>query len=332
MGIIMNSIEQEQLWDEEDGAEESPFLFEGEKDKFKDGKIRTFHAGGTGGAEYKYKPPCYETHPALLIGGKKVYGGSCGSPMVTNADIYIGLDGIMMRENYDYPWNDPPKHEHIYFPIPDGSIPSRPAEFQKMITWLAVQLAANKLIHIGCIGGHGRTGMVLAALVKEVDGIEDAITYVREHYCHKAVESAVQVAFLHKYYGIKVVPPSRHPLPHSKVTSGGRAPASFMKDSKGAPFPSKPATNAAELNAQIKKQRMEKGPGEVVRRAPAPAVPAIPLALRSSLPQGPIYASPGASLMSVWGTGPQPLVDKRKKPAKMQVSQEGEPNGDHVQE
>ena len=31
----------------------------------------------------------------------------------------------------------------------------------------------------------------------------DAIAYVRKHYCHKAVESAEQVKFLGKHFGIK---------------------------------------------------------------------------------------------------------------------------------
>ena len=34
-------------------------------------------------------------------------------------------------------------------------------------------------------------------------GETDAITYVRTHYCPKAVESTAQIDFLHKHFGIK---------------------------------------------------------------------------------------------------------------------------------
>jgi hypothetical protein len=307
--------DQEELWDEEDDR------------AFRDGKIRTFHTSGSNGAASTYKPykaPCYETHPALMIGGKPVYGGSCGHPMVTNADIYVGLDHSM-RSAHHYPWNDPPTVQSIYFPLIDGGAPGDPAEFQRMIKWLAMQLAASKLIHVGCIGGHGRTGMVLAALVKEVDGIEDAITYVRQNYCKKAVESATQVAFLNKYFGIKVVPGSRHYSPVQARIGSSRAPA--LRDAKGEPFRS----SADRLWEQMQADKAARGPGQV-HRAPPRSDPPVPLALRSSLPTGPIWAAPEASLMSIWGKGPQPLVDKRKKAAKMQVSQEGATNGNHAED
>jgi hypothetical protein len=301
----MNMREQEELWEE--------------SDRYHDGKIRTFHAGPNDPG-YVYKPACYENHKPLMIGGKPVYGGSCGHPMLTNADIYVGLDSSMKRSHH-YPWNDPSDVLSIYFPLRDGAAPDDPVEFDKMIKWLAMQLAANKLIHIGCIGGHGRTGTVLAALVKEVDGIEDAITYVRENYCKKAVESSTQVAFLHKQYGIKVVPGSRNVVSVPKGT---------LKDSQGKPYKSK--ADQLWQQAQQEKLRNSRGPGEA-HRAPPPSVPPIPLALRPSLPTGPIWAAPGASLMSVWGQGQQPVVDKRRKAANMGTSQEGaQSDGNHAED
>ena len=70
--------------------------------------------------------------------------------------------------------------------------PKDAVEFKKMVVWLKEQGQAGKKIHIGCIGGHGRTGTLLAALVKEVTGNVDAIAYVRKNYCAKAVESNSQ--------------------------------------------------------------------------------------------------------------------------------------------
>lgn len=146
---------------------------------------------------------CYETHKPLSLGnGLVVYGGSCGHPVIHDADVYVGLDYTMDRDTKSFPWND---RISVQFLIPDMGVPSDVAEFKKMITWLSVQLTAKKKVHIGCIGGHGRTGTVLAALVKEMMGIDDAITYVRENYCQKAVESESQVRFLNEHYGISKV-------------------------------------------------------------------------------------------------------------------------------
>jgi hypothetical protein len=119
--------------------------------------------------------------------------------MVSNADIYVGFDRSMSETVKRYPWNE---GEEVFFYIPDMGIPSNAEEFKKLIAWLAVQLTSLKLVHIGCIGGHGRTGTVLAALVTHMTGELDSITYVRKHYCEKAVESHAQVQFLKTHYGI----------------------------------------------------------------------------------------------------------------------------------
>lgn len=150
-----------------------------------------------------YAPRCYESHPGLDIGGNLVYGGSCGHPAVDDADIYVGLDSSRRVTYEGQPWN-----AHIVeatFLIPDMGVPSNVPQFKKMIEWLAVQIVSGKKVHIGCIGGHGRTGTVLAALVKEITGEKDAITYVRKNYCEKAVESEDQINFLHEHYGITKV-------------------------------------------------------------------------------------------------------------------------------
>lgn len=145
---------------------------------------------------------CYETHPALPVGEFKVYGGSCGHPIVKDADVYVGLDLGMAKSVKSYPWEH---GDSFLFYIADMHAPTDPAQFKKLIEWLAVQLAASKKVHVGCLGGHGRTGTVLSALVSYMTGEVDAITYVRKHYCIKAVESAEQVDFLVKHFGVKKV-------------------------------------------------------------------------------------------------------------------------------
>ncbi len=152
-------------------------------------------------------PRCYESHPPLPLPGTDfvVYGGNCSTPVVTDADIYVGLCTSMKHTARSWPWK---VGTEFLFSITDMQAPNNPDEFKKLIKWLKKQIDAGKKVHIGCIGGHGRTGTVLAALVAEY-GELDAINYVRKHYCKKAVESSVQINFLHEHFGITKVTPSK---------------------------------------------------------------------------------------------------------------------------
>lgn len=148
-------------------------------------------------------PPCYTTHKPVKFPGCPgvVYGGSCGTPGIEDADVYVGLDWSMRRDRRMFPWNT--EGVAFQFLIQDQHAPSDAAEFRKMIDWLAVQLSAGKKVHIGCIGGHGRTGTVLAALASVMMPDEkDSIRWVRENYCNKAVETHAQVEFLREHYGV----------------------------------------------------------------------------------------------------------------------------------
>lgn len=160
---------------------------------------------------------CAHSHKPLIIQPANanvntapiiVYGGKGGDPVKKDCDIYAKLDRYTSSPFANYPWSEN-KRVMFSFHIPDHSTPEDPAEFKRMIAWLAEQARAGKSIHVGCVGGHGRTGMVLAALVKEIAGVEDAITYVRENYCKKAVESSSQVKFLAKHFGITEVKGSK---------------------------------------------------------------------------------------------------------------------------
>ncbi len=153
------------------------------------------------------KVRCFQSHPPLILNdGLQIYGGSCSSPVVTDAEVYVGFDYSMKKSPLSYPWES---GESFLYPIQDMGAPSDWPSFAKLVEWLAVQLTAKRKVHIGCIGGHGRTGLVLAALVKTMMNEEDAIAYVRKNYCVKAVESSSQVDFLAHRYGIKKVAPAK---------------------------------------------------------------------------------------------------------------------------
>lgn len=169
----------------------------------------------------KYSQPlvrCYESHPVLELGGGKFIGGSCLHPMSAEADIYIGFERSMAVTNGNLFAGGP---QHISYPIPDRMAPEDAESFKALVLYIKQALAQGKTVHAGCIGGHGRTGTFLAALVKEVRGEEDAITWVRTNYCKKAVESTAQVQFLAEHFGIKEVAGSdaRHHQPSSSKKS-----------------------------------------------------------------------------------------------------------------
>ena len=144
-----------------------------------------------------FKARCHEAHKPLDILSGVLYGGACAHPL-PGYDIYIGLTESYHKPE-SYPWG--PSLQAIHYPIVDMSVPHDVPGFLKMVTWMCGQLAEGKRIHIGCFGGHGRTGLVIAAVVAEALKEPDPIHWVRMNHCHKGVESASQVGLLVKQYG-----------------------------------------------------------------------------------------------------------------------------------
>lgn len=172
-----------------------------------------------------FSPRCLESHPILDIDPGKpglpgVRGGSCSRPIKKDGDIYIGFDHSMTFTSRQFPWT---AGYEVQYLIVDRAAPKHAESFIKLVDWTLEQIVAGKLVHAGCIGGHGRTGLFLAALVARHTGRADAITYVRENYCKKAVESKEQVAFLAKHFGCDTVEPSKKSIKFttsSKPTKG----------------------------------------------------------------------------------------------------------------
>lgn len=153
---------------------------------------------------------CADTHPELpiVVNGVTRYirGGSVTAPTKPNdwgnADIIVGLDTSMKVSKEMYPWDD--KAQFIFY-IRNMGVPKDLVQFKKLLNYLKVNILNDKKIFVGCIGGHGRTGLVLAALVTELTGEKDSITYVRKNYCAKAVETVTQVDWLCNNFGVTKV-------------------------------------------------------------------------------------------------------------------------------
>lgn len=152
----------------------------------------------------KFSKRCWQSHTPYVLtcedGEYTIVGGSCTHAYPENVDVFIGFDSSMVQGNRSYPWID---GCDVYFPIQDRGVPDNVNDFKKLIDWTAEQLRNKKRVFCGCIGGHGRTGLFLAALTKVMTGEKDAITVTRKNYCKKAVESSIQVAWLVKHFGIK---------------------------------------------------------------------------------------------------------------------------------
>lgn len=153
---------------------------------------------------------CFETHPSLAIkvDGKTYYvqGGTCIQTPPKDTDVFVGFDRGMKGTGRIFPWSK--GHEFLY-PIKDMGVPQHLVNFKAMIAWLESMVLEGHKVYMGCIGGHGRTGLVMAALITHMTGELGSIEYVRKHYCKKAVESQQQIDWLHEHFGIKKAKPTK---------------------------------------------------------------------------------------------------------------------------
>lgn len=167
----------------------------------------------SGSSETRQKPPspkeqrrhqspstfkkCYESHKPFDLGnGYQIHGGSCIRPI--DADVYAGFDlGMKQHLKKMLPWNN----QAVLYPIVNNSVPKDLEEFKKLLDWLIGHVTTGKKVHIGCIGGHGRTGIVLAALRYTMTGDTEAAMKVRGLYCGKAIETQDQLDWLRDNFG-----------------------------------------------------------------------------------------------------------------------------------
>jgi protein-tyrosine phosphatase len=83
-------------------------------------------------------------------------------------------------------------------PIPDFNVPEEKAT-RRCLWWLLVQtILKMELVFVGCAGGKGRTGVILALLTRIALGCSGpvAIDIVRREYNPHAVETKAQEEFV----------------------------------------------------------------------------------------------------------------------------------------
>ncbi|MBI1973030.1 hypothetical protein HYS50_03420 [Candidatus Woesearchaeota archaeon] len=110
--------------------------------------------------------------------------------VLTQSYLYNGS----ILTNFESEVNRGRKSERmIYVVWPDmGIIPLE--DYNRLLGFLERLLRAKKRLAIGCLGGHGRTGTILAGLIQRIEKrtAADAIKTLRERYCKSAVETVAQ--------------------------------------------------------------------------------------------------------------------------------------------
>jgi len=76
-----------------------------------------------------------------------------------------------------------------------------PAELDHIVRFVRRKLRKGKVVDIACIGGHGRTGTLLAAIIGKEEKLsgKEAIAAVRGRYCRKAIETKGQEILVEHY-------------------------------------------------------------------------------------------------------------------------------------
>ena len=164
---------------------------------------------------YKVYTPCYSRHPLWVeVGDVKV--GVVGASyvdmfnkehvnMFKACDVFIGLD--QMWERYEVlkkPFKNR-KVKQVYemlvgrevdnilaYHIKDGGT-------SQAIVHVVIELINQGMqVGFGCIAAHGRTGWLLARLIKHFEGCDgdEAVRRVRKRLCDQCVETYEQIADL----------------------------------------------------------------------------------------------------------------------------------------
>jgi rhodanese/phosphatase family protein len=85
---------------------------------------------------------------------------------------------------------------------PDFGVPGEPEVAARQIDAAFRRAQAGELVEVGCLGGSGRTGTVLACMAV-LAGVppEEAVSWVRAAYRPEAVETAEQEAWVRWFAG-----------------------------------------------------------------------------------------------------------------------------------
>ena len=133
-------------------------------------------------------PPCHsgpiEVIKNLFCGSEKESLDMASAAI--GAEVLIPLDRLEAKI-----WELGFRGEVLYYPIMDyGILPED--VLADLVAKILDRIGCNKKVGLFCVGGHGRTGYVAAAVLGRL-GYDDPIGFLRKNYCSHAVESNEQI-------------------------------------------------------------------------------------------------------------------------------------------
>lgn len=146
-------------------------------------------------------------HPGLPAAGR-IFGGSIPGPPVRESVTAIKQAGIevivCLLEERELSAELLDRYgetglEVVRFPIRDFGVPDDLAAFQSLVGDLLARLARGQRVLVHCHGGIGRTGTVIACLLKAAGESSDPVSVVRRIYHRGAVERPEQRRFVQEF-------------------------------------------------------------------------------------------------------------------------------------
>lgn len=167
----------------------------------------------TGTTTYNYKTCSHKHDEIKLYDGTPIY---CSSVRDKSTDVKVPDFGLYADASWRPLW----RNEFITWP--DYGIPTSELMGLTQIFEAYYKAKNGEMVEIGCIGGHGRTGTILAIMYiasaeGKVNG-KEAYKFVKKTYCEHAIESEIQEWYIDYaaayWYG--------HEMPEKpKVKAGG---------------------------------------------------------------------------------------------------------------
>lgn len=173
-------------------------------------------------SDSKWTTEPVHVHKPVLVIDEKDWSVSCGKgwnceDQVGEYDVILNLTGRSVMKYHKIPlegfeqWaKDGKKCTEVLLDWPDYGTVGLPVEF--WLDLIAYLKTNKKSMLVFCVGGHGRTGTAMASLlVAALDYTAgEAIDWLRENYCPKAVESKKQVDYVYDMSDAKTAWNEKH--------------------------------------------------------------------------------------------------------------------------
>jgi hypothetical protein len=142
-------------------------------------------------------PPVHHVHrtPVTFVDGTTVTGVSFAARDPYRREA-VPAFGLYLDERWAPPW----PHTHVDWP--DFGLPADLDSFRTALAGALERARRGDVVEVGCLGGHGRTGTSLACLaILTGTPPDEAVAWVRAHYCEKAVETDGQIRLVTDFSG-----------------------------------------------------------------------------------------------------------------------------------